>query len=46
MKRIVLKFPNQPRDVVLPKPIAKKLIPISMKVGERATETQTLAEME
>jgi len=33
-EKIELKFPNQPKDVVLPKPIAKKLIPISMKVGE------------
>jgi hypothetical protein len=33
-EKIQLKFPNQPKDVALPKPIAKKLIPISMKVGE------------
>jgi hypothetical protein len=33
-EKIHLKFPSQPKNVVLPKPIAKKLIPISMKVGE------------
>lgn len=29
-----LQFPSQPKEVRLPKPIAKRLIPISMKVGE------------
>lgn len=33
-EKIQLKLSEHPKDVVLPKPIAKKLIPISMKVGE------------
>jgi hypothetical protein len=33
-EKINLKFPSQPKDVGLPKSIAKRLVPISMKVGE------------
>jgi hypothetical protein len=33
-EKISLRFPRQPKDVVLPKSIAEKLVPISMKVGE------------
>ena len=33
-ERIKLRFPSQPKDVILPNSIAKKLVPISMKIGE------------
>jgi hypothetical protein len=33
-EEINLNFPSQPKDRVPPKPIAKRLIPISMKIGE------------
>jgi len=33
-EKISLRFPKQTKDVVLPKSIAEKLVPISMKVGE------------
>lgn len=33
-QKISLRFPSHPKDVVLPKPIAERLVPISMKVGE------------
>jgi len=31
---VKLKFPPRPKDIVLPKAIAKQLVPISMKIGE------------
>jgi hypothetical protein len=33
-EKVKLRFPNHPKEIVVPKPIAEKLIPISMKVGE------------
>lgn len=33
-ERIKLRFPNHPKDVVLPNSIAKEWVPISMKIGE------------
>jgi len=33
-ERARLKFPPQPKDVLLPKNIAEKLVPVSMKIGE------------
>lgn len=33
-QKIKLRFPNQPKDVILPNSIAKELVPISMKIGE------------